>query len=182
MKRLRSRVATASFAIGALSVGCLQPTQASLANGPESLDRVEAILSTATPEFLAQLPLAPMTCSSIEFTRSGGTGLVERMEMLPDPADPKNGIDDDADGLVDEVCLVWTDPSGSAQLLCSNVLAVSANEVLNGLDDNGNGLIDEGGVAFHGVSGHGVVAVGLTVPGPDGTPVAAWRNVEPAGR
>ena len=181
MRRLTNQALAAGLVLGALSIGCQRANRASLPSGPEHLDRVEVLLSSAAPESLTGLPLAPLTCSSVEFSRAGCTGATERLEMLADPADPKNGRDDDGDGLVDEVRLVWMDPSGATQVLCSNLLALSAGETFNGIDDNGNGLIDEGGVAFHGDSGSGAVGVGLTYLGPQGTPVSTWRTIKLSG-
>ncbi len=184
MKSFRTQATVAGLAIGALLGGCQSPTtQASLASGPEALDRVEAILSTAAPESLARVSRAPLASSSIEFTRAEGTEAPERLEMLPDPEDPNNGVDDDGDGLVDEVRLVWTSSKGSTEVLCSNVLPLGADEELNGMDDNGNGLIDEGGVTFHRRRGQVAVSitVSITVPGPDATPTTLWRYVATAG-
>jgi hypothetical protein len=84
---------------------------------------------------------------------SGGAiewGPIERLDLEPDASDAPNGLDDDADGLVDEGRLVWIENPGLAggrrTVLCSQVSASLEGELAgNGLDDNGNGLIDEGG-------------------------------------
>lgn len=77
----------------------------------------------------------------------------ESLVLESDPADPDDGIDNDGDGLIDELRLVWYSNRGVAGERM-RVLANGVTESLEGelpgnlIDDNGNGLVDERGVAF----------------------------------
>lgn len=72
-----------------------------------------------------------------------------RIELLLDPRDADNGLDDDGDGLVDERRLVWTRNVGAGNqqsaTLCNGVPELMPGEIVNALDDNGNGVVDEAG-------------------------------------
>jgi hypothetical protein len=100
--------------------------------------------------------LAPASTEWLEFQCSLGWvagaafSPAERFVLEPDPDDPDDGADNDADGLVDERRLVWIEGFGTANerrsVLCTNVSEMLEGEIAaNGADDNGNGLVDEAG-------------------------------------
>ncbi len=85
----------------------------------------------------------------------------ERVELVPSPSDPTNGVDDDGDGLVDESRIVWSQ-GGPVIVLCENVPRAAAGEIPgNGVDDNGNTYVDEPGFLM--VREQGLLRVLLTL-------------------
>lgn len=79
-------------------------------------------------------------------------GPVERIFARIEPTETNNGLDDDGDGLIDELELVHIpdEASGSsvALVLARGVLERVPGEEPNGVDDNGNGLVDEPGFSI----------------------------------
>jgi type II secretory pathway pseudopilin PulG len=91
---------------------------------------------------------------------------LERFDLVASEHDPDDGVDNDSDGLVDELALVWTLdaglPSELVTLLDDDIPETMAGETPgNGSDDNGNGLIDEPGLAFDFLGERIVVRVAL---------------------
>jgi prepilin-type N-terminal cleavage/methylation domain-containing protein len=117
---------------------------------------------------LADAASVTASASSVDFESSLGWvagapafGPTERFVLEPDPTDPDDGADNDADGLVDEGRLVWIErvgtPDERRSVLCTDVSEMLEGEIAsNGTDDNGNGLIDEPGFSLE-VSGSQIV-------------------------
>ncbi len=114
----------------------------------------------------------------VELTRAGM--VEEAMELRDSPLDPDDGLDNDANGLIDEKQIVLVTDVGGAfettEILARNVRKRLWGEISNGVDDNGNGLVDEPGLCFlmHGDT----VGIHLTLeaPGPGG--VTLRRTLE----
>lgn len=98
-----------------------------------------------------------------------------------DPAEVRNGMDDDGDGLIDEGVLVWIEDEFGANsrraVVASSVAELLEGEQFNGIDDNGNGLIDEAGAAFE--RDGNILTLHLTLEGmsPGGALVQHTRRV-----
>jgi len=97
--------------------------------------------------------------STLDFQACVGTagkvplfGPVQRLALELEPSELDNGLDDDADGLVDEGLVTWTTdlggPSPRRAVLATGVGELLEGELANGADDNGNGLTDEPGLVF----------------------------------
>ncbi len=92
-------------------------------------------------------------------------GTTSIIEMVSDPNDPFDGIDNDNDGLTDEADIVLrTDyglPSQKTTVLAQDLQRYLDGETANGLDDNGNGLIDENGLSFELVGRALTIRIGM---------------------
>jgi hypothetical protein len=156
---------SATFAAG-ISITSLE------AKANRLLDQVVAELRQAGATTLD--PTAPSGVASIAYRRGAGYGAGEiqwgparRIELRPD--ETSDGIDNDADGAVDEQRLVWVqDPGLPTERVVTWGTGVGEHlegETPNGLDDNGNGLVDEPGLCFE-LRGETLI-VALTVEGRD---------------
>jgi prepilin-type N-terminal cleavage/methylation domain-containing protein len=68
-----------------------------------------------------------------------------------EPGELKDGLDNDGDGLIDELRVVKLETVGADEVrtvLASGVPELFLGETANNLDDNGNGLKDEAGLSF----------------------------------
>ena len=122
-----------------------------------ALDRVAGLLTGVGRTLLFPDPTTSFGASTATFQHPTGVsnlGLVtwdtpSRIELLLDPREADNGLDDDGDGLVDERRLVWTRNVGAGNqqstTLCNGVPELMGGETVNALDDNGNGVVDEAG-------------------------------------
>ncbi len=108
---------------------------------------------------LPVLPLPPVGASTIEFRACNGYDGAATLwstrtsiARVADPRDPEDGIDNDADGVVDEGQIVLTRNLGDLDeidvVIGGGVRRLLQGEDANVLDDNGNGLIDERGLSF----------------------------------
>jgi prepilin-type N-terminal cleavage/methylation domain-containing protein len=127
--------------------------------------------------------------NSVYFTRAIGYDpvleeiiwdLEERFALVPEPGEPADGVDNDDDGLVDELRLVWTRDEGGPEevnvVVCAGVLPSGAGEIAgNMLDDDGDGVVDEPGFAV--IWGERSVDLQLTVAGRTSTGDLAVRSV-----
>jgi Tfp pilus assembly protein PilV len=104
-------------------------------------------------------PTAPWGASSLQFRQlddwTAGAIVwsdLRRLEWQLATGELNNGLDDNANGLVDEGRVVLiTDDGGLNELtttLGKDVAEYLEGETANGLDDNANGLIDERGLCF----------------------------------
>ena len=116
------------------------------------LTRVTNELKDASPGTLNPDPVDPFWVDAIDFQvvsalNAGGVTLsgVRRLELVEDPMDPANGVDDDGNGIVDEHVLQLTLEEGQTVTLSSHVRALGEGEEENGDDDDGDGLVDEPG-------------------------------------
>ena len=109
-------------------------------------------------------------------------GPPQRIEVRP--AEPADGIDNDSDGLVDELRIVWIrDPGEPEERVvewASTVAAFREGELPNGLDDNGDGVVDERGLWFR-LSGD-TLTIGVTVQGRDAERRLVTRSATTAVR
>jgi len=122
-----------------------------------AIDRVAEHLTGVGRTLLFPDPTTAFGSSTATFqhpTGVSGAGIVlwdtpSRIELLIDPRETDNGVDDDGDGLVDERRLVWTINVGTGNqrstTLCNGIPELMAGETINALDDNGNGVLDEAG-------------------------------------
>jgi len=118
-------------------------------------DRLRPVDIGSVTAVVGNLTLA----EAIDFQRTelpSATPVVPPIESLvveSEPTDPNDGIDNDGDGLVDELRLVWYENRGTANER-SRVLASGITEEYEGetpgnlIDDNGNGIVDERGAGF----------------------------------
>jgi hypothetical protein len=122
-----------------------------------ALDRVAEALTGIGRTLIFPDPNTALGSSTVTFQHPTGVtnagvvtwDLQSRLQLVLDPRELDNGIDDDGDGLVDERRLIFTRNIGGAGtqtvVLCNNVPELMPGEVVNGLDDNGNGVSDEAG-------------------------------------
>ncbi len=125
-----------------------------------ALDQLARELASARATSIAALPATPLWQEGIDFDQVGairaGDGRITwstcRAEFRREPAELDDGVDNDADGTVDEGLLVLVLDQGGPDerevVLAHDVREYLEGEIGNGADDNGNGLIDERGVAF----------------------------------
>ena len=108
---------------------------------------------------LLPVPQPPLGSSSLSFQRtqgwSGGAmawGPVTSIGVEDDPQDPPDGLDNDGDGVIDEMRLMWRrdvgGPAEISEVWVEDVRRWMSGETPNGQDDNGNGLVDEAGMSF----------------------------------
>jgi hypothetical protein len=144
-----------------------------------TLDRIARELVAAREDSLDPDAEAPLGASALSFQRAvddGAGGIawssMRRIESLPSPADPEDGIDNDGNGLVDdrEIWLVrdFALPGERRSLLTRHVASFLEGESSNVTDDNGNGLIDERGLSIEHRDGVLVIRITLQAVGPDG--------------
>ena len=140
----------------------------------KALDDVSERLRAADFASITPLPvIPPASASSLDFQGSRGFvngavdwGPTERLAFESDPSDAEDGLDNDADGLVDEGRLVWIENpglgGGRRTVLCSHVSASLEGELAgNGADDNDNGLIDERGFCVEFVGDRAIARITL---------------------
>ncbi len=141
-----------------------------------TLDRIADELEMAGVSTLSPVPAPPFGTSWLRMRTPTALvgdvvqyGSQTRIGLVPDPADPFNGIDDDGDGLVDEEFVQITKdvglPSQRTVTLAENACRYLQGETPNGADDNGNALVDERGLSF--VLENRQLTVRLTLQGVD---------------
>jgi hypothetical protein len=130
-----------------------------------ALERLSREIASSSADSLAAVPLSTPDVPHWEpladfdrvadFRADDGriTWSTSRVELRYALEEVDNGIDDDADGLVDEGMLVLIQDFGGASelelVLARNVAEYLEGEIPgNSIDDNGNGLVDERGAAF----------------------------------
>ena len=160
----------------------------------EALDQISERLRGTDFDSITPPPqLAPASADSIDFQRvrgvAGGAvqwGPTERLAFEYEPAEPNDGLDNDADGLIDEGRLVWIENPGLATerqvILCSHVSESLEGELPgNGLDDNGNGLVDERGFCLQFIGSRAVARLTLEEPDRAGRVIrhSSQRTVTP---
>jgi prepilin-type N-terminal cleavage/methylation domain-containing protein len=129
------------------------------ARGRRVLERIVTEMQGAEITSLTPNPTPPLGSSNLRFRSSAGyNGTTplwtpwSRIQFLPDPRDPVNGVDNDGDGMIDEgrVVLIRDDggPNQVQITLANNVSRLLQGETANVADDNGNGLTDEAGLSF----------------------------------
>lgn len=131
------------------------------------LDRITEAIEFAGGGILAGLGVADVGADKVSFsTPIGWAGtdpdwsglIVIRAEL--EAGELNDGLDNDGDGLIDELQVVQILADGRRIVLASGVAELYAGEIANNLDDNGNGLKDERGLSFSAVGN--VVSVRLT--------------------
>ncbi|MHC5011386.1 MAG: PilW family protein [Planctomycetota bacterium] len=148
-------------------------------------------LMQAGEETVVTMPIPPLGSSTLSYQRaesiSGGSvvwSTMRRIELVPDPTDPPNGMDDNGNGLTDEhlVRLVTNAglPSETVTVLARHVAGLLEGETENVLDDNDNGLIDERGLCFEWRDD--VLVIRASLQGVDVKGVVTTRTVETSVR
>jgi prepilin-type N-terminal cleavage/methylation domain-containing protein len=151
------------------------------------VDRVVRDLQEARLDSLLPQPVEPYgassltyRCAEVQDVQRIDWGPNRRLELLPSPGDPRDGRDNDHDGLVDEqeLWLVYDVglPDERRTVLARNVACLLEGETANAVDDNGNGLVDEPGFCI--VLRDGVLHVYLSLQARDGAGRVATRTVE----
>ena len=106
-------------------------------------------------------------CAEISDAERIVMGDYRRLELLPAGNDPRDGVDNDGDGLIDEHELWLVRDVGLASeyrtILARAVSAYLEGEAPNAADDNGNGIIDERG--FNVALRDGILHVRLSLQG-----------------
>lgn len=127
------------------------------ARARHALDRVAQELTGVGKTLIFPDPNTNFGASAMTFQRAAGVsnlGVVQwstpsRLELVIDPRELDNGVDDDSDGLVDEHQLAFTSDIGTASartvVLCTGIPELVDGETVNTIDDNGNGVADEAG-------------------------------------
>jgi hypothetical protein len=146
------RAGTDTYAIGV--------TRADVENHAHSaVDQVAEALIYSGNTVIQPFACAPLGTSSITYQEctgyeAGGRLWGDPVEFLlvPDPADPDDGKDNNRNGLVDEGMLIRiVHPAGGPPrktVLTRWVRKYLQGETRNGKDDNGNGLVDERGFSL----------------------------------
>lgn len=155
----------------------------------EVCDRMRAAdFNSITPAPAVGAPFSTLSFEvAIGFDAVNGEpawGPVETLSWESDPTDPDDGIDNDADGLIDEGQLVWQEAGadGRRVVVCSWVSAALEGEIAgNNKDDNGNGLVDERGFCIEYVGSRALARLTLERPDPSGRIVrrSSTRTVTP---
>ncbi len=110
--------------------------------------------SVIQPFAYAPLGTSTISCQECMGYASGARLWGDPVEIMlvPDPADPEDGKDNNHNGLVDEGMLVRiVHPAGGPvrrTVLTRWVRKYLQGEIRNGKDDNGNGLVDERGFSL----------------------------------
>mgnify|MGYP001815328727 CR=1 FL=1 len=121
--------------------------------------RVVRELQEAEVASMLPQPLVPFgadavdyRCAEISDDERIVLGEYRRLELLPAVGDPRDGRDNDSDGVVDEHTLWLVHdvglPTERRTELARNVAAYLEGELANAEDDNGNGLVDETGFSL----------------------------------
>jgi hypothetical protein len=116
-------------------------------------------LRAASSSTLVPLTESPFSTTQVDFQRAVGSvgpsvvwGDPERILFEYSPGEVDDGVDNDANGLIDEGRVVWIQNAGSANetraTLCNWVREYFEGEEDTGVDDNGNGRIDERGFSI----------------------------------
>ena len=127
----------------------------------ETLMRVADLLEQAGPgELDPPTAVTPDWTGTITFKRAVGYtdgdivwGPIERIAVEQSPSDPDDGVDNDGNGLVDELQLIWTVRPGEADenrhVLVRGVAEFAEFEdPENTTDDNDNQLVNEAGFSL----------------------------------
>jgi hypothetical protein len=124
-------------------------------NANSAMDRMASILADAGLTTIADDLSAPTGASGFTFqVRKGYAdgaitwGPATTLAWVSDPMDPRDDVDNDGDGLVDEGEILLTDTNGLRAVLVRHVTEYLDGESDGGGDDNGNGLEDEQGLSF----------------------------------
>jgi prepilin-type N-terminal cleavage/methylation domain-containing protein len=146
------------------------------ARARHALDRVAEELTGVGKSLIFPDPNTNFGASAMTFQRATGVsnlGVVQwsnpsRLELLLDPHELDNGVDDDSDGLVDEHQLAFTRDVGTAGartvVLCTGIPELVDGETVNTIDDDGNGVADEAGFNVRRVGDLLTVRICVTSP------------------
>jgi len=129
-------------------------TEAELSAGL-AVDRIVSRLTDAGLTTIADDLSAPAGGSSVTFQARNGFasgaitwGPETTIAWVSDPGDPRDDVDNDGDGLVDEGQIMMTDSDHGSVVLIRNVTEYLERETDDNSDENGNGLIDEQGFSL----------------------------------
>ncbi len=148
---LAANSATSSYRTRASSAHLVERASNAADEVAERLRPVDIASVTAV---VGNLTLA----EQIDFTRtdlpSGNPpSPVQSLVIESDPYDADDGVDNDGDGLIDELRLVWYENRGAvgerSLVLANGITEDFEGEIVGNLiDDNGNGVTDERGAGF----------------------------------
>ena len=104
-------------------------------------------------------PVDPEAADALEFQLvdavvdgSPVLGELRALRLVEPESDPGDGIDNDDDGLVDEMQLVYLrdvgGPNEASVVWADGIPRLAPGELANGSDDNGDGLVDESGFSM----------------------------------
>jgi hypothetical protein len=156
-----------------------------------SLDRIADEVEMAGASGLVPLPTLPFGSSTISFATPTGIigGVVQwgdttRIQFQYSATDPKDGVDNDGNGMIDDGQVVLTRHLGLANqqsvVLVHGVTEYMDGENANAADDNANGLIDEKGLSFD-IQGK-TLTIRLTLGNKDARGTLNERTVETSVR
>lgn len=124
-------------------------------NANAAMDRMVSLLADAGLTTIADDLSAPTGASGFTFqVRKGyASGAITwspatTLSWESDPNDPRDDVDNDGDGLVDEGRVMVSDANGLQAVICNNVTEYLDGETADTGDQNANGLEDEQGLSF----------------------------------
>jgi len=153
------------------------------------VQRLARELTRARVESIVPMPEAPLGASSLTFkiaeldeTGSPAWSTLRRIELVPSPTDPRDGLDNDSDGLVDEHEIWIVEDVGLVTerrtVLCRRVADSLEGETGNSIDDNDNGLIDERGLSISMLDD--ILSIRVSLQSSDGNGGVLTRTAETA--
>jgi prepilin-type N-terminal cleavage/methylation domain-containing protein len=121
-----------------------------------AMNRIVQLLGETDATILDPDPTSALGTSDLRYrlplTLTGGTitwGPLNHLFLEYEPGELNNGLDDDQDGLVDEMQLALVldegGPTERKSLVCDGLAELAAGEAANGLDDDGDQMVDEQG-------------------------------------
>lgn len=123
--------------------------------GNRLLERLARELAFASRDGLGPPTLAGVGSERVDYRVATGGGAfsgLRRLELVLEPGELDNDLDDDGDGLVDEHEVRFTQDVGAPEeltvSLARGLSEYGAGEQPNGLDDDGDGQIDERGLSL----------------------------------
>lgn len=153
------------------------------------VQRLARELMRARVESIVPMPEDPLGSSSVTFdvaelddTGTPAWSTLRRVELLESPTDPRDGQDNDSDGLVDEHEIWLVEDVGLVTerrtVLCRRVADFLDGESENSLDDNDNALIDERGLSIS--MRDGLLSIRVSLQARDGSGDVQTRTAETA--
>ncbi len=125
-----------------------------------TLDRMASELRMVQAAGLSPSPTGQFGTSQLEYQENAGFssgtitwGPATSIELVLEPGEIDDDVDNDGDGLIDESVVRGTRnvnlASETSVVWANGVTELLEGETANGLDDNQNGVVDERGLSFH---------------------------------
>lgn len=161
------------------------------AQAVRTVERIIDELMSADRSTLALNQPAPFGAFSVNYSRAEGLaggvlviGNLRTLRARMDDAELDNGVDDDNDGMVDEMRVeLLPDALGAPGQIVgigNFVREFLEGEVFNGADDNGNGIVDERGLCITYDVATTIATVRLSLERPDADGRLVVRTVQAA--